>query len=105
VLRDPHFYRTGGSSLDLFYDEVMDHAQKLMQAGVFTELYVEPGVPHSCDSLAGIPQTERVAKMRDNATRRMLGIKEEPSPLSPFATLFVPFLSPRSDFYGENLHS
>ena len=58
----------------------MDHAQKLMQAGVFTELYVEPGVPHSYDSLAGTPQTERIAKMRDNATRRMLGIKEEPKP-------------------------
>ena len=67
-------------SLDLFCDEDIDYAQKLMQAGVFTELYVEPGVPHSYDSLAGTPQTERIAKMRDNATRRMLGIKEEPKP-------------------------
>ena len=68
-------------SLDLFCDEDMDYAQKLMQAGVFTELYVEPGVPHSYDSLAETPQTKRLARMRDNATRRMLGIKEEPKPL------------------------
>ena len=67
-------------SLDLFCDEDMAYAQKLMQAGVFTELYVEPGVPHSYDSLAGTPQTAQLAKMRDNATRRMLGIKEEQKP-------------------------
>ena len=62
-------------SLDLFCDEDIDYAKKLMQAGVFTELYVEPGLPHAYDALDGTPQTERFDKLRNNATVRMLGIK------------------------------
>ena len=64
-------------SLDLFCDEDMDYARKLMQAGVFTELYVEPGVPHAYESLEGTPQSERFFKLRDHATVRMLGNSEE----------------------------
>ena len=60
-------------SLDLFCDEDMDYAQKLMEAGVFTELYVEPGVPHSYDDVEGTSQTTRFLEMRDHATARMLG--------------------------------
>jgi acetyl esterase/lipase len=60
-------------SLDLFCDEDMDYAQKLMEAGIFTELHVEPGVPHSYESLAGTPQEERFTELRNNATARMLG--------------------------------
>ncbi|MBQ3426157.1 MAG: alpha/beta hydrolase [Clostridia bacterium] len=62
-------------SLDLFCDEDMDYAQKLMQAGIFTELHIEPGVPHAYEYLEGTPQTNRFFELRDSATARMLGIK------------------------------
>ena len=65
-------------SLDLFCGEDMDYARKLMEAGVFTELYVEPGVPHAYEYLEGTPQTERFYEMRDRATARMLGLKYNP---------------------------
>jgi len=60
-------------SLDLFCDEDMDYAKKLMEAGVFAELYVEPGVPHSYDALTGTPQEVRFNALRDNAIARMFG--------------------------------
>ena len=65
-------------SIDLFCDEDMDYARKLMEAGVFTELYVEPGVPHAYEYLEGTPQTERFYEMRDRATAHMLGLKYNP---------------------------
>ena len=65
-------------SLVLFCDEDISYAQKLMQAGVFTELHVEPGVPHAYEYLEGTPQTNRFFELRDNATARMLGIKNKP---------------------------
>ena len=65
-------------SLDLFCGEDMDYARKLMEAGVFTELYVEPGVPHAYEYLEGTPQTERFYELRDRATARMLGLKYNP---------------------------
>ena len=63
-------------SLDLFCDEDMDYARKLMQAGVFTELHVEPGVPHAYEYLNGTPQTNRFYELRDNATALMLGVEK-----------------------------
>ena len=63
-------------SLDLFCDEDMDYAQKLMEAGIFTELHVEPGVPHAYESLEGTPQEKRFKELRNNATARMLGNTE-----------------------------
>ncbi len=65
-------------SLDLFCDEDISYAQKLMQAGIYTELHVEPGVPHAYEYLEGTPQTERFYKLRNNATAQMLGIKPVP---------------------------
>ncbi len=65
-------------SLDLFCDEDMDYAQKLMQAGVFTELYVEPGVPHAYEYLEGTPQSSRLYEFRDNAAARMFGSNDYP---------------------------
>ena len=65
-------------SLDLFCDEDIDYAKKLMEAGVFTELYVEPGVPHAYDSFAGTPQEIRSNERRDNAIARMFGTDYEP---------------------------
>ena len=64
-------------SLDLFCDEDMDYARKLIEAGVFTELHVEPGVPHAYEGLEGTPQTARFYELRDNATARMLGNNNE----------------------------
>ena len=46
-----------------------------MEAGVFTELYVEPGVPHAYEYLDGTAQTARFYELRDRATARMLGNK------------------------------
>ena len=63
-------------SIDLFCSEDMDYARKLMEAGVFTELHVEPGVPHAYEYLEGTPQTKRFYELRDKATARMLGIKD-----------------------------
>ena len=65
-------------SLDLFCGEDMDYARKLMEAGVFTELYVEPGVPHAYEYLEGTPQSERFLELRDHATARMLGMEYNP---------------------------
>jgi acetyl esterase/lipase len=65
-------------SLDLFCDEDIDYAKKLMEAGVFTELYVEPGVPHAYDSFAGTPQEIRSNERRDNAIALMFGTDYEP---------------------------
>ena len=62
-------------SLDLFCDEDMDYAQKLIEAGVFTELHVEPGVPHAYEGTEGSSQAARFFELRDSATARMLGTK------------------------------
>ena len=63
-------------SLDLFCDEDMSYAQKLMEAGVFTELYVEPGVPHAYEYLEWTPQAHRFLELRNRATARMLGAEK-----------------------------
>jgi hypothetical protein len=55
----------------------MDYARKLMQAGVFTELYVEPGVPHAYEYLEWTPQAARFLELRNHATIRMLGTEEK----------------------------
>ena len=62
-------------SLDLFCNEDMDYARKLTEAGVFTELYVEPGVPHAYEYLEGTQQTKRFYELRNHATARMLGLE------------------------------
>ena len=48
-----------------------EYATLDMEAGVFTELYVEPGVPHAYDAFAGTPQEKRFNELRDNAIARM----------------------------------
>ena len=68
-----------------------NYARKLMEAGVFTELYVEPGVPHAYEDLEGTPQTERFYELRDRATARMLGLEYSPK-ASGNITGFVDFL-------------
>jgi acetyl esterase/lipase len=65
-------------SLDLFCDEDMDYARKLIEAGVFTELHVEPGVPHAYDSFSWTPQSARSEELKVKATARMFGREEKP---------------------------
>ena len=79
-------------SLDLFCDEDMSYAQKLMQAGIFTELYVEPGVPHAYEYLEWTPQARRFFELRDHATARMLGAEKD-IPESAEAKAFRELLS------------
>ena len=52
-------------------------AQKLMEAGIFTELYVEPGVPHAYEYLEWTPQAHRFFELRNHATARMLGAEKD----------------------------
>lgn len=61
-------------SLDLFCDEDIDYARKLMEAGVFTNLHVEAGVPHAYDGLSWTPQVERFNEMKGAAVAHMFGI-------------------------------
>jgi acetyl esterase/lipase len=60
-------------TLDLFIDENIDYAQRLIQAGVLTELHVYPGAFHGFDLFA---PSARVSKQfkgdRDNALKRAL---------------------------------
>lgn len=64
-------------SLDLFCDEDISYAQKLMQAGVFIEFYMEPGVPHAYEYLEWTPQARRFIELRNHATARMLGAEKD----------------------------
>ena len=45
----PAYILTG--TLDVFRDEAVDYAQRLMQAGVPVELHVIPKIPHACELL------------------------------------------------------
>jgi acetyl esterase/lipase len=60
-------------SLDLFLDENIEYAQRLLQAGVTCELHVYPGVIHGWEGI--VPQaavTRRFIEERENALRRAL---------------------------------
>ncbi|MEO3757350.1 alpha/beta hydrolase [Mycobacterium sp. B14F4] len=61
------------SELDPLRDETIDYAQRLMAAGVATELHVFPGTVHGFDSL--LPEWEismRLFDLQGNALRRAL---------------------------------
>ena len=47
------------------------------EAGIFTELYVEPGVPHAYEYLEWTPQAYRFFELRNHATERMLGAEKD----------------------------
>ena len=48
----------GVGSIDLFVDEDLDYARRLIDAGVPTELVVVPGAFHAFATLRGIGVTE-----------------------------------------------
>jgi acetyl esterase/lipase len=60
-------------ALDLFVDENIEYAQRLIQAGVPTELHVYPGAFHGFDLFAPSAKVSKQFKAdRDNALRRAL---------------------------------
>ena len=67
----PTFIMTG--ALDLFVDEDIDYARRLIAAGVPTELHVHPGAFHGFDFLPGPGVANRAHAGRLDALRRALG--------------------------------
>ncbi len=64
-------------ALDLFIDENIEYAQRLIQAGVPTELHVYPGAIHGFDALApSAAVSKRFKTERDQALTRALHHKE-----------------------------
>lgn len=66
----PTFIMTG--ALDLFVDEDITYARRLIAAGVPTELHVHPGAFHGFDLLPGAGVADRAQAMRIEALRRAL---------------------------------
>lgn len=61
-------------TLDLFVNEDIDYANKLIQAGVETELHVIPGVVHAYENLIpNSPQALEFVRLRNNAIQKMIG--------------------------------
>jgi acetyl esterase/lipase len=59
--------------LDLFLDENITYAQRLLTAGVPTELHVYPGAFHGFNGFVpGAEVSRRFNADRDNALKRML---------------------------------
>ncbi len=67
----PAFIATG--ALDLFTEENLDYARRLMAAGVATELHVYPGAPHAFMALAQADVSKRYARDALSAMARGLG--------------------------------
>jgi acetyl esterase/lipase len=68
----PAFIDVG--TVDLFRDEDIAFAQRLMQAGVPTELHVHPGSYHAAETFAAdAALSRRIWDMRIEALRRFLG--------------------------------
>jgi acetyl esterase/lipase len=68
----PRAYISVGT-LDLFIDENIEYAQRLIQAGVATEFHVYPGAFHGFDLFAPSAKVSKQFKAdRDNALRRAL---------------------------------
>ena len=67
----PAFIPVG--ALDLFVDENIEYAQRLIQAGVPTELHVYPGAFHGFDVFAPSARVSKQFKAeRDDALKRAL---------------------------------
>ena len=61
--------------LDLFRDEDIDYATRLLRAGVPTELHVAPGAYHAAEMIAlGSALAGRMHGWRLDALRRALGV-------------------------------
>lgn len=60
-------------ALDLFAEEDIDYARRLLRAGVPTELHVYPGAYHGFDLAADAQVTQRAQENSLSALRRALG--------------------------------
>ena len=58
--------------LDLFLDEDIEYAQRLLQSGVSTELHVYPGATHGFDSILTAEVSKRFIRERDRAIIKAL---------------------------------
>ena len=58
--------------LDLFLDEDIEYAQRLLQAGVSTELHVYPGATHGFDAIWTAGVSKRFIEERDRAIIKAL---------------------------------
>ena len=67
----PTFINTG--ALDLFVDEDIAYARRLIRAGVATELHIYPGADHGFHFVAGARSTLRASSDSQDALRRALG--------------------------------
>ena len=66
----------GTASLDLFVDENIDYAHRLIRAGVPTELHVWPGAFHGFDLMPGPAISDAARTASRNALRRALRPKD-----------------------------
>jgi acetyl esterase/lipase len=66
----PTFISTG--ALDLFVEEDIDYARRLIRGGVPTELHVYPGAFHAFDFAAGVDVADRARRDSLAALRRAL---------------------------------
>lgn len=66
----PTFIMTG--ALDLFLEEDLEYARRLMRAGVPTELHVYPGAFHGFDIMPGAEIAESARLHRVDALRRFM---------------------------------
>jgi acetyl esterase/lipase len=66
----PAFIRVG--SLDLFLEEDMNYASRLLRAGVPTELHVYPGAFHGFEGAVDADVTKRAVQSSRDALRRAL---------------------------------
>ena len=64
------FMATG--SLDLFLDEDIDYALRLIRAGIPTELHSYPGAIHAFDMITQAAVSRRFATDLSNALKRVL---------------------------------
>lgn len=71
----PAFIAVG--ALDLFVNEDLDYARRLIDAGVATELHVFPGAYHGFDVLPDAPASRRMKRDATAALRRALHGEEE----------------------------
>jgi triacylglycerol lipase len=69
----PAFISTG--ALDLFVEEDIDYARRLIRAGVPTELHVYPGAFHGFDFAAGVDVADRARRDSRAALARALRLR------------------------------
>ena len=64
----------GVGSLDLFFDEDLAYARRLVDAGVPLELHVYPGAPHAFNAVAEAQVAQAFNRDMLSAVARMLGL-------------------------------